>query len=1041
MKGDRRGDFSRLTFDPEKHYSSVRMQQGRVQLDADWNEHVDIVAHRLSAQATDLIGPSGAPAGSGGFEILPKAALKFDGKISYLSLGHEGVELFSAAADLNIEIRIKPGKKHAGTLFCRFDRTDADKVPQYSYMLTLGEDGLLRVYRDGEKRPILESTEPIAPELWSRVRLRHNEGTFSLFVDDQEVGQPAVGLADLASRSTGAFFMVGLAHLKRGGVSGFEGFLREIRLSTGNDRELGWWSFYRGGAEVVLDRSGHGNHAVLGGGRDEARPKLVLEDLAVGEGRFYAGGSLCENERAFSLHRQPDLPSNQFPDDQRPGKAYLFYLDVWERSVSPSQDPALLEPALGGADTAMRTQVVAQVKCRPIAVESPEDIGGSVEEWRRLAQKGRDDVRLVVSRENPVGALENRLYRVEIHGESGTQLKWSRDNSSVQLPIQPLEPDAEIVTLSKTGPGDSIPFSSEDWVEVVDERSILNRTATELCKVLDVDEDNLSLTLEGNPGAGVATEEDQRPTILRWDGKADLDGGEAVELDGGIKVSLEGDPRNRHGDYWIFATRSSTGAVDWPAEDHGGSAARPPDGVGHLLSPLAVIRFNEWGFDFRDCRPVFQPLTTGAVSKAGDRMHGPLEIRPDDPLSGDPALTVEGAVSADTLLGSVGSPGAVETFALADAAVTRSKISPDVGTVPAGYSILGGTPTPPPGYEYTGRSLGIPTPAPQWRTAAVLAIGEDLSEIHSAASGDSIYSFAANGRSWRYDAQRETLEERRPMPEPRSRFACAASGGKIYLVGGVDHRGDKVGPTLEYDPSTDEWSWREALPTPRCDLALAESDGKLYALGGLRDFWFFEVVSAKNEVYDPLVDHWTKRRPVPTARYSMNAAGDVGEAGRSVYGFGGRRRWFFRLLGRAVSSINQEYLPAVDRWTTRRERLPAPRAEGGAAVIGEAVLLVGGRSLFGWSADVSSFEPRGAGWKSSTPLPEPVVSPGVASIDGRLIVHAPGRQPGTLEALESTIASTFFVHRKKAAVEGDFVPLLDVPEEPASPDLPDEEDS
>ena len=41
-----KGDFTRLTFAPAKHYSSVRQQQGRVQLDADWNEQVDIQNHQ-----------------------------------------------------------------------------------------------------------------------------------------------------------------------------------------------------------------------------------------------------------------------------------------------------------------------------------------------------------------------------------------------------------------------------------------------------------------------------------------------------------------------------------------------------------------------------------------------------------------------------------------------------------------------------------------------------------------------------------------------------------------------------------------------------------------------------------------------------------------------------------------------------------------------------------------------------------------------------------------------------------------------------------
>ena len=64
-----KGDFTRDTFDSKKHYSSVRMQQGRVSLDADWNEQVDIATHRVETEAADIIGGCGAAAGSAGFEI------------------------------------------------------------------------------------------------------------------------------------------------------------------------------------------------------------------------------------------------------------------------------------------------------------------------------------------------------------------------------------------------------------------------------------------------------------------------------------------------------------------------------------------------------------------------------------------------------------------------------------------------------------------------------------------------------------------------------------------------------------------------------------------------------------------------------------------------------------------------------------------------------------------------------------------------------------------------------------------------------------
>jgi hypothetical protein len=65
-----KGDFSRDSFDRLKHFSRVLMQQGRVQLDADWNEQVSILLHYIQTLATDIIGPYAGPAGEDyGFEI------------------------------------------------------------------------------------------------------------------------------------------------------------------------------------------------------------------------------------------------------------------------------------------------------------------------------------------------------------------------------------------------------------------------------------------------------------------------------------------------------------------------------------------------------------------------------------------------------------------------------------------------------------------------------------------------------------------------------------------------------------------------------------------------------------------------------------------------------------------------------------------------------------------------------------------------------------------------------------------------------------
>ena len=78
-----KGDFTRSTFKAKKHYSSVRMQQGRLQLDSDWNALVDIFSYLRQTQAQDVIGLTGVPkrnpqrsadAGPENFEIVPSGA-------------------------------------------------------------------------------------------------------------------------------------------------------------------------------------------------------------------------------------------------------------------------------------------------------------------------------------------------------------------------------------------------------------------------------------------------------------------------------------------------------------------------------------------------------------------------------------------------------------------------------------------------------------------------------------------------------------------------------------------------------------------------------------------------------------------------------------------------------------------------------------------------------------------------------------------------------------------------------------------------------
>lgn len=55
------GDYSRKRFNPEHHYQGVLRQQGRVDLDADWNEYVDVQDRHWRAETIDVIGRCGVP--------------------------------------------------------------------------------------------------------------------------------------------------------------------------------------------------------------------------------------------------------------------------------------------------------------------------------------------------------------------------------------------------------------------------------------------------------------------------------------------------------------------------------------------------------------------------------------------------------------------------------------------------------------------------------------------------------------------------------------------------------------------------------------------------------------------------------------------------------------------------------------------------------------------------------------------------------------------------------------------------------------------
>jgi hypothetical protein len=100
------GDFSRVTFNPFKFFTSVVLQQGRVQTDADANEQTAILLHYLRSLAAHLIGPHGGPA-----DVFNGAALttRNSGFAIIAANKDGGTNFFPSADALTADERTKLG--------------------------------------------------------------------------------------------------------------------------------------------------------------------------------------------------------------------------------------------------------------------------------------------------------------------------------------------------------------------------------------------------------------------------------------------------------------------------------------------------------------------------------------------------------------------------------------------------------------------------------------------------------------------------------------------------------------------------------------------------------------------------------------------------------------------------------------------------------------------------------------------------------------------------------------------------------------------
>lgn len=397
-------------------------------------------------------------------------------------------------------------------------------------------------------------------------------------------------------------------------------------------------------------------------------------DLLIGKGRLYVDGQLAENhgseatepsKRVFDSLMAEQTLVDQIPYSSQPylpnppalpttGR-HLVYLDVWDREVTHLEQPKVVEPAVA-VETSSRLQTVWQVRVLADDAGTGTNCGtpdASISGWSVVIAPSdgviTTDTFISTPTEDPCDlppgggyrGVENQLYRVEIQNPgqpgAGATFKWSRENASVGSRVAAMVSATEL-ELDSLGRDDVLRFSSDDWVEIIDDVREFSQGCGEMRKITVKDEAAHRITFtpalpaEMIPGAfpnsGFPSERNLR--VRRWDQKhkvlqtesggttslfQDLDAGTSgvinvpakgttLLLENGITLSFDctGAKGFKAGDHWEFAARTADASVEKLNR-------APPRGIHHHYARLGM-----WDVAAKavsDCRHPWPPQTGG----------------------------------------------------------------------------------------------------------------------------------------------------------------------------------------------------------------------------------------------------------------------------------------------------------------------------------------------------------------------------------------------------------------------------------------------
>lgn len=234
----------------------------------------------------------------------------------------------------------------------------------------------------------------------------------------------------------------------------------------------------------------------------------------------------------------------------------------------------------------------------------------------------------------------------------------------------------------------------------------------------------------------------------------------------------------------------------------------------------------------------------------------------------------------------------------------------------------------------------------------------------------------------RYDPRFNTWLHLASMRQRRTHFSLAASGGRLFAIGGRNVEG-LLATTESYLPSSNTWQMRAPMEVPRCCHSSATlPSGDILVTGGYINCAYSRSVAC----YSVETDTWTEKAPMDAPR-GWHCSATLGEkvyvVGGSQLGPGGER----------VDVLSVEvFSPESGSWS-RAASLPLGVSTAGLSPLAEKLYLLGGwnEAEKRYKAAVQKYDPATDSWSQAEDLPEPTV--GVSCCTLTLPPrHAPRRQ-------------------------------------------------